>query len=65
MEHLDLWSVLCFGALSGVSYGAWCFGRLPRMRRLFAVLSVLCLAAAVVLHNVYPHQAAGDHGYYP
>lgn len=65
MGRPDVWLILGFGLLAGASYGLWCFGRLPRMRLLFIFLSVLCLGAGVVLHDLNPGQDASNHGYYP
>ncbi|HLK12344.1 MAG TPA: hypothetical protein VKW76_13270 [Candidatus Binatia bacterium] len=63
----DVWLIAGFALFVGASYCLWCFERLPRTRRLLAVLSIVCLGAGVVLHDYVlpkqPHAQAADRGY--
>jgi uncharacterized membrane protein len=63
----DVWLIAGFALLTGASYGLWCFGRLPRTRRLLAVLGILLLGAGVVMHDYVlpkqPHAEAASGGY--
>jgi peptidoglycan/LPS O-acetylase OafA/YrhL len=63
----DVWLIAGFALSMGASYCLWCFERLPRTRRLLAILSILSLGAGVVMHDYVlpkqPHAEAASDGY--